>query len=83
MQVDWNPVTLEGAQKDPANGYRLSKKLAEKAAWDYVENEKPKFDLVTINPPCVVGPVHPWIASLEFVNMSNKVFPSRNQQVND
>jgi len=71
-EVDWNPATLEGIQKDPADGYRLSKKLAEKAAWDYVKNEKLRFDLVTINPPCVVGPVHPWIASLEFVNMSNK-----------
>eukprot|EP00026_Physarum_polycephalum_P020600 Phypoly_transcript_23285.p1 GENE.Phypoly_transcript_23285~~Phypoly_transcript_23285.p1 ORF type:complete len:183 (+),score=36.60 Phypoly_transcript_23285:32-550(+) len=33
-----------------------SKKLAEKAAFDFIEKEKPKFDLVTILPSFVFGP---------------------------
>ena len=73
MQVDWNPVTFEEIRGNPLNGYRLSKKLAEMAAWDFVKNEKPKFDIATINPPWVFGPVHPWIASLESLNISNQV----------
>ena len=73
IQVDWNPITLERIHEHPLNGYRLSKKLAEIAAWDFVRNESPKFDITTINPPMVFGPVHPWIASLESFNLSNKV----------
>jgi dihydroflavonol-4-reductase len=30
--------------------------LAERAAWDFVENESPSFDLVVINPTGVIGP---------------------------
>ncbi|ANZ73826.1 BA75_00476T0 [Komagataella pastoris] len=36
--------------------YFVSKKVAEKSAWDFVENEKPNFKLTTVNPPCVFGP---------------------------
>ena len=40
------------------NGYYKSKTLAEKAAWDYIENlpEGEKFELVTINPVFIQGP---------------------------
>ena len=34
-----------------------SKKLAELAAWDFVEAEKPNFSLATVNPPMIYGPV--------------------------
>jgi len=71
-EVDWNPITFKEIHENPANGYRLSKKLAEMAAWDFVKNEKLKFDIVVINPPLVFGPVHPWIASLESFNLSNQ-----------
>ena len=33
-----------------------TKTLGEKAAWDYVEREKPAFDLVSINPTYCLGP---------------------------
>ena len=33
--------------------YRASKTLAERAAWSFVEKEKPGFDIATINPPSV------------------------------
>ena len=41
-------MTLEEAIQDPSNGYRASKTFAEKAAWDFVKNEKSNFDLVTV-----------------------------------
>jgi nucleoside-diphosphate-sugar epimerase len=38
-------------------GYRASKTFAEKAAWDFIEQEKPNFSISTINPPMVFGPI--------------------------
>jgi len=35
--------------------YRKSKTLAERAAWDFVENEAPEFALTVINPSLVIG----------------------------
>ncbi|RPA96466.1 NAD(P)-binding protein [Choiromyces venosus 120613-1] len=67
---DWNPVTLEEGLLKPSNGYRASKKFAEKAAWDFVEQEKPNFDIATINPPLVLGPVKPYVFSLSGPNTS-------------
>ncbi len=37
--------------------YAKSKTLAERAAWDFMENEKPEFDLAVVNPGAVLGPV--------------------------
>lgn len=54
---DWSNVTLEEAQKDAITAYRASKTFAEKAAWEFVQNEKPNFSLATINPPMVFGPI--------------------------
>ena len=67
----WNPVTMEEAVKDPATAYRGSKTLAEKAAWDFVKKEKPNFQLSTLNPPFVFGPVVHYLNSLDAVNTSN------------
>ena len=39
----WNPVTYEEGVSDRAQTYRASKKLAEQAAWNFVEHEKPNF----------------------------------------
>ncbi|KAL2217995.1 ketoreductase [Thermoascus aurantiacus ATCC 26904] len=66
----WNPITWEEAQ-DPAQVYRGSKTFAEKSAWEFVEKEKPGFDLVTINPPLVLGPIVHYLNSLEAINTSN------------
>ncbi|KAK6225879.1 NAD dependent epimerase/dehydratase [Colletotrichum tabaci] len=68
----WNPVTLEDIGRSPATAYRASKKLAEKAAWDFVEQEKPGFDLVTVTPPLVLGPVVHHFADLSSINTSNE-----------
>lgn len=70
---DWNPITWEGGLDNAINGYRASKKLAEKAAWEFVEREKPNFSIATINPPLVLGPPKPYISSLENLNTSNEV----------
>ncbi|KAJ5537745.1 hypothetical protein N7494_007224 [Penicillium frequentans] len=72
--ADWNPLTYEKAV-DPSStsviAYRGSKKFAELAAWDFIKNEKPQFDLVALCPPMVFGPVvHP-VPNVESLNESN------------
>jgi nucleoside-diphosphate-sugar epimerase len=56
-EEDWNPITREQADDSPALGYRASKTFAEKAAWKFLEEEKPGFTISTINPPMVFGPI--------------------------
>lgn len=63
-EKDWNPVTHEQALENPGTGYRGSKTFAEKAAWEFVEKEKPNFTIATINPPLVLGPVVRTLGSL-------------------
>lgn len=69
---DWNPLTYEEAVKGtPVVAYRGSKKFAELAAWEFVKEKKPQFDLVTLCPPMVFGPVvHP-VSRPEELNESN------------
>ncbi|EFY93586.1 NAD dependent epimerase/dehydratase, putative [Metarhizium acridum CQMa 102] len=71
-EESWNPVGTQDLHSSPATAYRLSKTLAEKAAWDFVAREKPGFDLATICPPLVFGPVAHHLASLESINTSNE-----------
>lgn len=55
-EEDWNPITLEEARENATAGYRASKTFAERAAWEFLEKEKPNFTIATINPPLVFGP---------------------------
>lgn len=71
-EASWNPVTVEEISRSPATAYRASKKLAERAAWDFVATSKPSFDLVTICPPLVLGPVAHHLATLDSINTSNE-----------
>lgn len=73
-EKSWNPVTIQDIHKDNSTAYRASKKLAEKAAWDFVadKSNNAKFDLVTVNPPMVFGPVVHHLASLDTINTSNE-----------
>ncbi|GAM88018.1 hypothetical protein ANO11243_060470 [Dothideomycetidae sp. 11243] len=71
-EKDWNPITQEDAVKNPVNGYRASKTFAEKAAWDFIEKEKPGFTISTMNPPLVLGPVVNYLNSLSSLNTSNE-----------
>ncbi|KAJ9348763.1 hypothetical protein C8Q69DRAFT_509513 [Paecilomyces variotii] len=66
----WNPMTYQDALR-PSVTYPASKKLAEKAAWDFMEKEKPHFSLTTFCPPLVFGPVIHHVESLRDINTSN------------
>lgn len=71
-ETSWNPITWEEATLNAANAYRASKTLAEKAAWEFVKKENPQFDIATINPPLVLGPVVRYLSSLDTINTSNQ-----------
>ncbi|KAF8242735.1 NAD(P)-binding protein [Wilcoxina mikolae CBS 423.85] len=68
----WNPLTYEdGVNGNSLQAYRVSKKLSEKAAWDFVAEKKPAFDLATIQAPIVFGPPAHVITSLTQLNSSS------------
>ncbi|OAA37067.1 NADPH-dependent methylglyoxal reductase GRE2 [Beauveria brongniartii RCEF 3172] len=71
-EKDWNPITAEQALENPRVGYPASKTFAEKAAWDFITNEKPGFTLATILPPLVFGPAVQSLSSLKELNTSNQ-----------
>mmetsp|Transcript_38490 Transcript_38490/g.62367 ORF Transcript_38490/g.62367 Transcript_38490/m.62367 type:complete len:350 (-) Transcript_38490:460-1509(-) len=51
-EKDWNLTS------SISNGpYKLSKRLAEQAGWKFMEEKKPGFDLVVINPSGIFGPL--------------------------
>jgi len=50
---DWN--TNSSLDNNP---YSYSKTQAERAAWAFMEEHQPDFDLVVINPSAVLGPSH-------------------------
>lgn len=69
----WNGVTMDEAlNTDASTAYRGSKTFAEKAAWEFVEKEKPNFTLTTMNPPLVLGPVVHYFNDLSSINTSNE-----------
>ncbi len=70
-ESDWDPVTEDEARESPLTAYRASKTFAEKAAWDFIQREKPNFQLSTCNPPLVLGPIVHYLNSLESLNTSN------------
>ncbi|EKG11429.1 Beta-lactamase-like protein [Macrophomina phaseolina MS6] len=72
--ADWNPITPEEALQDAVAAYRGSKTFAERAAWEFVEREKPGFSLTTLNPPFVFGPVVHYLSGLDALNNSNRRF---------
>lgn len=68
-EEDWNPETYDGAKNaDHATTYCASKKLAEKAAFDYVEGTNPAFSIATICPPMVYGPLEHNVTSTAKLN---------------
>jgi len=71
-EEDWNPITEEEALLNPGNGYRASKTFAERAAWDFVEKEKPNFTITTFCPPLVIGPIVHYLNDLSALNTSNQ-----------
>jgi dihydroflavonol-4-reductase len=63
-ESDWNQQS--SLDRNP---YYYSKTLAERAAWTFVEQQKPGFDLVVINPFLIVGP-----SLVPSLNVSNRIF---------
>ncbi len=61
---DWN--VKSSLERNP---YYYSKTLAEKEGWSFVEEKKPGFDLVVINPFLVIGP-----SFQPAINTSNQMF---------
>ncbi|GAB7356230.1 hypothetical protein MBLNU459_g7049t1 [Dothideomycetes sp. NU459] len=74
-EEDWCPITWkEGAEATQVPvAYRASKALAEKAAWNFIDEEKPAFDLVSLCPGMVFGPLIQPIGSLSNLNASNQI----------
>lgn len=72
---DWSPLTYEDGVNAPnaPTAYRASKTAAEKAAWNFMSEKKPAFDLVSLCPTMVFGPFLPGSkpASIQDVNTSN------------
>ncbi|KAI1843933.1 hypothetical protein JX266_009989 [Neoarthrinium moseri] len=72
--ADWNPLTYEESIHPDTNAivaYRGSKKFAELAAWTFIRDKKPHFDIVTLCPPMTFGPVvHP-VKDVASLNESN------------
>lgn len=57
-EESWNPITWAEARKDPEAAYYGSKTFAEKAAWEFLKENRDEviFELSTINPVWVFGP---------------------------
>lgn len=62
-EKDWNETSSL-----TRNPYYYSKTLAERSAWDFVEKEKPAFELVVVNPGVVIGP-----SLVPSLNTSNRI----------
>ncbi|KZT38291.1 NAD(P)-binding protein [Sistotremastrum suecicum HHB10207 ss-3] len=76
-EKDWNtvaPKEVEEKGKGASAGhkYQASKTLAEQAAWKFVEENKGKisWDLVTLCPPFIFGPIIHEVPSFESLNTS-------------
>ncbi|KAM0456643.1 hypothetical protein ACHAO4_003674 [Trichoderma viride] len=69
-EADWNPLTVEQANSSPVMAYLASKTFAERAAFDYVKEKKPNFDVATLCPPMVYGPVAHAVSGVNALNTS-------------
>ncbi|ODN78724.1 hypothetical protein L202_04291 [Cryptococcus amylolentus CBS 6039] len=61
-EKDWNVdsaahVEKNGRQSAGFHSYLASKTLAEQALWKFIEEKKPSWDAVAINPPYVLGEI--------------------------
>ena len=73
---DWNPITYSEAADSKAlaqDAYRGSKKFAELEAWNFVKAKSPAFDVVTLCPSMIFGPVATPVESAKDLNESNSI----------
>ncbi|KAF8305134.1 putative D-lactaldehyde dehydrogenase [Clavulina sp. PMI_390] len=82
---DWNthsPAEVErlGVDAGPSDKYQASKVISERAAWEFVANAERKangslpWDLVTICPPFIFGPIIHEVSSPDKLNTSSAFF---------
>lgn len=76
-EADWNEAAIKeietkGKDANPVDAYMASKTLAERAAWTWYEKNKSSisWDLVTLNPPYVFGPIIHECKGVESLNTS-------------
>lgn len=69
----WAKTTWEEAISNPLVSYIGSKKYAEKALWDFIENEKPNFVGTAVNPPFLFGKLIQQISSINQLNQSSNM----------
>jgi nucleoside-diphosphate-sugar epimerase len=69
-EADWNPGHVEDATNAPV-AYFISKALAEKAAWHFIDQEKPAFSITTILPGLVYGPNENAVTSMKNIGTSS------------
>ncbi|CAD6582220.1 MAG: methylglyoxal reductase (NADPH-dependent) gre2 [Cyphobasidiales sp. Tagirdzhanova-0007] len=74
-ELDWNTdstsaLESKGDDISPGEAYKAGKTLAEKAAWQFVEDNKPKWDLVALNPPFILGPILHQVNAADKLNTS-------------
>ena len=55
-KTDYDETDWSDPENPSISHYAKSKTLAEKAAWDFVDNEDNPFELAVINPALVIGP---------------------------
>ncbi|TFL00657.1 D-lactaldehyde dehydrogenase [Pterulicium gracile] len=79
-EEDWNQASIDEVEtkgKDASNimKYCASKTLAERSAWEFVKEHKSEisWDLTTLNPPYIFGPVLHEISKPEDLNTSAKL----------
>ncbi|EDQ85938.1 uncharacterized protein MONBRDRAFT_28677 [Monosiga brevicollis MX1] len=72
-EADWNQVST-AEHPEPMHWYRASKIQAERAAWAFVENPDVQFDVVTLNPPMVIGP---WLPGYTRPNESSMIIKEK------
>lgn len=69
-EKDWTPFTYEFAKDaDTVPAYAASKKLAEKAMWDFVAEKETSFTLAIIDPSWVFGPHYGDAPALSSLNV--------------
>ncbi|KAK6200102.1 cinnamyl-alcohol dehydrogenase flavonol reductase [Scheffersomyces amazonensis] len=82
-ETSWNNISYEDAVKEPIAAYYGAKAFAEKLSWKFLNEKKPNFKLVTVNPVYVFGPqaflneVKPTLnVSNELINNLIKIGPN-------
>lgn len=70
-EEDWNPIDYATAKvADAGTAYCAGKTFAEKAAFDFVRTESPNFEITTICPPMIYGPIANPVTTMSQLSLS-------------